>query len=236
MGKAIFIAGTDTDVGKTFITAGLNYSLNKAGYKCCSFKPVQSGGIESNHSLIPGDIDFIKKITDIDEPYEKMNSYCLKEEVSPHLASELEDIQIDREKIIADFNYLNQKYDYTLVEGAGGLVVPIIRNKYYMYDLIKDLNIPVLLVARAGVGTINHTALTCEFAKLKGIKINGIIINEYKGKLCEKDNIDIITKITGIPVVSVMPFIKTDKISDIKACYEKHIKLRQGDGSLVSLF
>lgn len=227
MGKGIFIAGTDTDVGKTFITAGLNYSFRKANYKCCSYKPVQSGGIKKNTSFIPGDIEFIKKLIPIDEPYEKMNCYCLKEEVSPHLAAELEGVEIDTKKIIEGFNYLKEKYHYTLVEGAGGLIVPLIRDKYYIYHLIKDLNLPVLLVARAGVGTINHTVLTCEFAKHKGINIKGIIINGYTKDFCQKDNIDIIAKITGIPIVCVMPQIKTDDFSDIKNCYKEHIDLNK---------
>ena len=86
---------------------------------------------------------------------------------------------------------------------------------------------PVLLVARAGVGTINHTVLTCEFAKHKGINIKGIIINGYTKDFCQKDNIDIIAKITGIPIVCVMPQIKTDDISDIKNCYKEHIDLNK---------
>ena len=225
MGKGIFIAGTDTGVGKTFITAGLNYCFQKANYKCCSFKPVQSGGIEKNGSLIPGDIEFVKKLTGIDEPYEKLNCYCLKEEVSPHLAAELEGVEIDTNKLLESFNYLKEKYNYTLVEGAGGLIVTIIRDKYYMYHLIKDLNLPVLLVARAGVGTINHTVLSCEFAKNTGIKIKGIIINGYTNTFCEKDNIDIIEKATGIPIVSVMPQINVYDFSHLKSYYKKHIEL-----------
>lgn len=225
MGKAIFIAGTDTDVGKTFITAGLNYCFKKANYKCCSYKPIQSGGIQNNGSLISGDIEFIKKVAQVDEPYEKMNSYCLKEAVSPHLAAELENVQIDKKKILEKFNYLKEKYQYTLVEGAGGLIVPLIRDKYYIYHLIKHLNLPVLLVARAGVGTINHTSLTCEFAKHNDINIKGIIINGYTNNFCEKDNIEIIEKITDIPIVSIMPKIKTNSLSDIKSHYQKHIDI-----------
>lgn len=225
MGEAIFIAGTDTNVGKTFITAGLNYCFQKANYKCCSYKPIQSGGIEKNNSLISEDIEFIKKIIITDEPYEKMNSYCLKEEVSPHLAAELENIQINKERILDNFFYLKEKYQYTLVEGAGGLIVPLIRNKYYIYHLIKDLNLPVLLVTRAGVGTINHTSLTCEFAKYNGINIKGIIINGYTNNSYEKDNIDIMGQYTGIPIVTVMPKIKTDNLLNIKSHYKKYIDI-----------
>lgn len=229
MGKGIFVLGTDTDVGKTFVTAGLVYILNKHNYECCSFKAVQTGGIKTNDNLISGDVKFVKDMCNISEPYENMNSYCLKEEVSPHLSSELEGVLIDRNKIIGDFNNLKENYEYVIAEGAGGLIVPIVRNKYYMYHLIKDLDIPVVLVSRAGIGTINHTALTYQFARSKGIDIKGVIINGYNGSFYEDDNIAVIHSITGLPIISVLPRIKSEDNNDFieksKLQYESSITL-----------
>lgn len=223
MGKGIFIIGTDTDVGKTFITAGITYKLIQSGYNAISFKPVQSGGIieESTNSLIPPDIKYIKDICNIDCDYKKMNTYCLKEEVSPHLAAKLENVEITKEKIINQYNELINKYDYVIVEGAGGIVVPLIDNTYFVYDLIKDLNIDVAIVSRAGVGTINHTVLTNEFLKKLNINAKGIFINKYHGEFYEDYNIQVIKDLTKIEIVHTVGEIKKFTIENIKKEYEK---------------
>lgn len=203
MGKGVFIIGTDTDVGKTFVTAGITYKLKESGYKVIAYKPVQSGGI------IPQDCKYVKEMCDLENPYEEMNTYCLKEEVSPHLASRMENRRIDKAKIVNHYNELINTYDYVIVEGAGGIVVPLIENEYFVYDLIKDLDLEVVIVARAGVGTINHTVLTNEFLKQKNIKAKGIIINQYNEKFYEDDNITAIENLTNLSVVG-----KLSKISD----------------------
>lgn len=227
MGKGIFVIGTDTDVGKTFVTAGLTYKLKESGYNVIPFKPVQSGGVlEADNSLTPPDINYIKSIEDnnckftLDE-YSKMNVYCLKEEVSPHLAARTENIKINKEKIINHYNKLINEYDYVIVEGAGGIVVPIIENEYFIYDLIKDLNLDVIIVARAGVGTINHTVLTHEFLKGRNIKVKGIIINNYSSKFYEDDNIDLIEKLTNLKVLAKINKINNFTKTNIQEEYKK---------------
>lgn len=223
MGKGIFIIGTDTDVGKTFITAGITYKLIKGGYNAISFKPIQSGGIieESTNLLIPPDIKYIKDICNIDCDYKKMNTYCLKEEVSPHLAAKIENVEIIKEKIINQYNELINEYEFVIVEGAGGIVVPLIDNTYFVYDLIKDLNIDVVIVSRADVGTINHTVLTNEFLKKFNINAKGIFINKYHGEFYEDDNIRVIKDLTKIEMVHTVGEIKEFTIEDIKKEYEK---------------
>ncbi|QZY56933.1 dethiobiotin synthase [Crassaminicella profunda] len=229
MSKGIFVLGTDTDVGKTFITAGLTYTLRKNNYHSCSYKCVQSGGILKNNQLISGDVAFIKKVTDIKEDDHAMNPYCLKTEVSPHIAAEIEKVEIKKEKMIEGYKKLQNKYDFVMAEGSGGLVVPIIRDKYYMYDLIKDLQIPVVIVARAGVGTINHTVLTVEYARSKNIDIKGIIINGYTGSFYEDDNIEVIKSITGLDIIAVVHKIekKNDEnfIDKVKKEFDSSMKI-----------
>ena len=231
MVKKLFVIGTDTDVGKTFVTAGILDILRKNNYNACSFKPVQSGGILKDGELISGDIEFIKDVTQIHETNLMMNSYCLKEAVSPHLAADMENIKIDKYKILDDYEKLKQKYDYTVIEGAGGIIVPLIRDEYYIYDLIKDLDAPVVIVARAGVGTINHTALTVNFIKSKGIEIKGLIINGYNNSFYENDNIEAIKNITGLEVISVLNKVNTDKNEDFilnaKIEYEKSLEIEK---------
>lgn len=220
MGKGIFVIGTDTDVGKTFVTGGLVYKLRESGYNAIAFKPIQSGGIlEENDNLIPPDIKYVKEVCDIKNNYYEMNTYCLKEEVSPHLAAKIENLDISKEKIIKQYNNLISKYDYVVVEGAGGIVVPLIEDKYFVYDLIKDLNLDVVIVASAGVGTINHTVLTNEFLKQNNINSKGIIINGYNDKFYEKDNIQMIEKLTNLKVIQTIRNIKKPNINNIKNEY-----------------
>ena len=123
-----------------------------------------------------------------------------------------------------------------MIEGAGGIIVPLIRNEYYVYDLIKDLDASVVIVARAGVGTINHTALTVNFLKSMGIDIKGLIINGYNNKFYEDDNIEVIKKITGLEVISVFNKVSTganeDFISKAKIEYENSLKIEK----VLSLF
>lgn len=211
MGRGIFIIGTDTDVGKTFVTGGIVHILKENGFKVIPFKPIQSGGVldENVKRLKSPDISYIEEICGIesktlDEESSIMNTYCLKEEVSPHLAAKIENIKISKNKIINQYKNLINEYDYVVVEGAGGIVVPLIENEYFIYDLIKDLKLDVVIVARAGVGTINHTVLTHELLKLKNINCKGIVINNYNGNYYEDDNIQTIKNLTGLDIVGTI--------------------------------
>jgi len=216
MAKSLFIIGSDTDVGKTMITAGLSYVLNNNDYNVCSYKPVQSGGIYYNNMLTAGDALFVKNMADLNEDIAKMNSYCLKEAVSPHRAAEKEQVVLAKDRIISDYQALSGKYDYLLVEGAGGLIVPIIRDRYYIYNMIQDFEIPVVLVTRTGVGTINHTCLTVSYLKQLGIPIKAIVFNGYEGHDYEDDNIDIIKEISGIDTKFVFPKLSEEyKIKEL---------------------
>lgn len=234
--KGLFIVGTDTDVGKTFVTAGITHVLRKNSFNAISFKPVQSGGILKNKKLIATDAEFVKEIAAIKEDDVVMNTYCLKEAVSPHIAAEKEKVEIDVKKIIDDYAKLKAAYDYVLVEGAGGVVVPLIRDRYYIYDLIMELNIPVVIVARAGVGTINHTVLTADFLRRLGVKIKGFIVNQYSGSYYEKDNIEVIKKITGLDVVATIYKIdlkeEKEAVINIRQAFETSLKIE----SVLDLF
>lgn len=231
MSKGIFVIGTDTDVGKTFVTAGITYVLRKNGFNACSYKAVQSGGIYEGTNLVSGDAKFVKDITGIDEAYEVMNPYCLKAEVSPHIAAEIENIKIDKKIIFDGYKKLEKKYDFIIAEGSGGAVVPLIRNDYYVYDFIKDLHIPVVIVARAGVGTINHTVLTVEFLRNKGLDIKGVIINGYEGNFYEDDNMRVIKDITGLEIISVINKVKEKEyksfVKKSREEYENNISIEK---------
>lgn len=209
MGKTIFITGTDTDVGKTVVTACLAAALLKKGKKVAVYKPVQCGGLLNGKIKSP-DLKLVRDLSGI-SPDCLFNDYAFKFASSPHLAAELENKKVDVEAIKKNYAEISKKFDYTLVEGAGGLLVPLTRD-YNVLDLIHDLSAPVLVVARAGLGTINHTALTILALKLKGIRIIGVVINYFKGGLIEEDNKKIISQLADAPVIGVVPFSKNLKI------------------------
>nr|WP_307775574.1 dethiobiotin synthase [uncultured Cetobacterium sp.] len=189
-----FIIGTDTDIGKTYISALLFKSLlpENIGY----YKPIQTG-CEVEDNFIPLDPKFLCDFCEIDLK-DDMTTYLFKNPLSPHLASEMEKILINPQNIIDHWNNMKKNYSTTIVEAAGGIFVPIIREKYHMFDLIKDLNIPVILVCSLKIGTINHTMLTIEFLKSKNIKIQGLIFNNYSDTFYKNDNVKTILDLSKI--------------------------------------
>lgn len=205
MAKGIFITATGTDAGKTYVSALIVKSMRERGFNCGYYKPALSGAeITNDGKIIPGDADYVLKTAGIEEPPENYVSYIFKPAVSPHLASEMENNPIKLEKIKSDFERIKKEFDYLLVEGAGGIVCPFnIEEGILLPDVIKALNLDTLLVADAGLGTINSTVLTAEYAKYHGINIKGIILNKFdENSLMQRDNKAQIEKLTGIKVVA----------------------------------
>ena len=214
MSKGIFITGTDTDVGKTVVTAGLLYLLRLHKYNATYFKAALSGAIEKNGNLIPGDTSFVSKVAGLNENFKNVTPYVYKTAVSPHLAAHIENRPMDIEKVKEKYGYLKEKYDYVVAEGSGGIICPLIDNGdklYHLEDLIKDLKMNVIVVAKAGLGTINHTVLTVKYIKNLGIKVKGLIINGYEDNLMCNDNIQMIKRLTKVPILGII-----DKIPDIE--------------------
>lgn len=171
----IFVTGTDTNIGKTFITAGLAATMQSLGYSTCVYKPVQSGAIEKNGFMQAPDLVAVKNV----DPYIKTySSYLLKEPTAPSIAAELENISIDKNVIKKDYESISKDFDCTVVEGAGGLMVPV-APKFLMLDMIKMLDLPVIIVIRPDLGTVNHTLLTINQAVSSRINVRGVIINNF---------------------------------------------------------
>lgn len=223
MTKCIFITATGTDVGKTYISALLVKKLRDLGYNCGYFKPALSGAEVRNGKLIPGDCDYVLKTAGIDANPMDYVSYVFKLAVSPHLASEIEKNPIKIEKIKADFERIKKNYDYLVVEGAGGIVCPfnLSENKLMLPDVIKALDLDILVVASASLGTINSTVLTTEYANQQGIKIKGIILNNYnENDFMQRDNKKQVENLTGIEVVATVEQNATT-ISDLSRLFKE---------------
>lgn len=208
-GKGIFITGTDTDVGKTYISAILMRSLIKRNVNATYFKAALSGAEKVDNKLVPGDAKYVCDIAGINLNYDEIVSYTFETPVSPHLASVIENKEIKIEKIQKDFENLSSKYDFILAEGSGGIICPIKFNEnecILLEDIIKLLGFDVLVVARSSVGTINHTVLTVNYLEEKGINVKGIILNEYnKDNIAHIDNAKLIEKLTNKKIVAFVP-------------------------------
>ena len=191
----VLITGTDTGIGKTFITYNLAKALKEKGYNVGCYKPV-----ETYVKDIPEDGNLLAKATgqSVDEVVPVRFSLPL----APYAATIEEKKDFSLDELRTHFEGLTKKYEILLVESAGGIAVPIKKNYTYA-DLAKDWNLKVFIVARAGLGTLNHTYLTWYYAKNNGLEVIGIVLNGSTGKdISEKTNPLIIKEMTGIePVV-----------------------------------
>ena len=208
MAKGIFITATGTDVGKTYVSALIVKKLRKLGINCGYYKPALSGAQIINGKIVPGDCDYVFKQSGISLNTLNYVSYIFKEAVSPHLASAIENNSIKLNKIKYDFERIKQDFDYMVVEGAGGIACPFrldANEKLMLTDVIKALNLDIILVASAALGTINSTLLAVEYAKHHGINVKGIILNNYdENNFMHKDNRKQIEALTGIKVITTV--------------------------------
>lgn len=208
MSKNIFITATGTDIGKTYVSALIVKKMREAGLDCGYFKPVLSGVEEIGGKLTKSDCNYVVQTARLPILANDCVTYWWKEAVSPHLAAKRAGEIINTNKILEDYKKASQKFDYLLIEGAGGITCPLrLENgeKYLLKDLIKDLGVNVLIVADGGLGTINSILLTVEYAKANGINIEGIILNNYEpDNFMHQDNLKQVEYLTGIKVVATV--------------------------------
>jgi len=213
MSTCFWIVGTDTDVGKTVVTTYLMRHFQTKG-DVIPYKPVQTGIIEEEGTSYYGDTHFYQSFSEKELKERDINSYSFKIPASPHYAARLEGATIDEKHILQHIERLKAQYDYVICEGAGGLFVPLDEKRdYYFCHLIKETQMPVVLVTRTVLGTINHTLLTVEALREKGIPIAGIVCNAFEGTELEEDNIKTIRQTTGLPLLLIP---KLQNIVDLK--------------------
>ena len=215
--KGYFITGTDTEVGKSVITGGLAAAIKRKGKSVSVLKPVQSGGVVTAGKIISEDVSFAKKVAGLEFTLEEMNPYCFETPVTPDLAAKIAGIEISIERIVESFKNLAQKSEIILVEGAGGLCVPVTGSEFLISHLIKLFNLPVIIVVRPGLGTINHTALSVAYIKQLGVELKGIIINGLLEEgICEKTNPQYIEQVTGVKILGIIPYDHEISIENCK--------------------
>lgn len=206
MKKGIFVTATGTDVGKTYVSALLVKYFKEKGINCGYYKPVLSGAVEENGELIAGDAQFVSEVAKLGIKSLDCVSYAFKPAISPHLAAEKENCPIKLEKIINDYQKKIEQNEFTVVEGAGGIICPLnLEENLFMYDLPKALDLDVIIVADAGLGTINYTYLTVDFIKHLPLNIKGIILNNFdKDNFMHRDNLKVIERICAVKVIGIV--------------------------------
>lgn len=224
MSKGIFIVGTGTDVGKTYVTGLIIKKLLETGKKVGYYKAAVSGNdYGEDGKLIPGDALTVKKISGSMQELGEMCTYVYERAVSPHLAARIEGNPVEMDKVIDDYERVRRKHDFTVVEGSGGIMCPIRydEEKIWLEDIIKKLGLSCLLIADAGLGTINSVVLTCHYLKDKGIDVKGIIFNHFhKGDVMEEDNVKMCEEKTGLKVIGFVADDSLDVDIDLNVLME----------------
>jgi dethiobiotin synthetase len=216
--KAYFITGTDTGAGKTLVTGAIAAALAARGLSVGVIKPCESGCAENDGSLVPADAVFLRDMAGCDDGLEAVCPYRLRTALAPGVAAQREGIVIDPERIQEVFAAACRRHDIVLVEGAGGLLVPV-TDILLTIDLVKMLALPLIIVGRLSLGAINHMLLTVREAQRAGVAVAGIILNQTAQEqgLAEQTNPEVICRFTDAPLLGIMPFVAASDRRERKA-------------------
>lgn len=206
---SILITGTDTGVGKTLVSAGLAAELRRRGVDVGVMKPFATGGRSVQGRLVSDDALFLRSAAGVDDPLDLINPSCLKPPLAPSMAAEVSGAKIDLGKVRAAYRTLARKHRTLIVEGVGGLLVPLLRG-LTVADFAKKLQLPLVIVTRPALGTLNHTALTVLAARSHGLKVLGLVVNAAqpgrKG-LAERLNPAALELFIRLPVLGELPYL-----------------------------
>jgi len=208
VGKALFVTGTGTDIGKTYVTGLIVKCLRDAGFAAGYYKAALSGAeVAADGTLLPGDALHVARVAGLDAA-DVTVSYVYRDAVSPHLAAQIEHRPMDFAKVAQDYRRAKERTDYLTVEGSGGIICPLRWDDdehVVLDDLAVRLGLAALVVADAGLGTINAAVLTAEHLYARGIPLRGFIFNNWQGGLMQEDNVRMVEEITGARVLARVP-------------------------------
>jgi dethiobiotin synthetase len=231
MPKALFITGTDTHVGKTVIGGALAAYLRSKDVKVGVMKPLESGclsGVRTKgrgKSFTKSDSLYLKEMSGSTDDLDLINTYAFEAPLAPGVAAELEGVEISLNRILENFEKLSLIHEFLIIEGAGGVMAPIAWDKNVV-DLIRMVEAPALIVARAGLGTVNHTLLTLSYLEDRKIPIAGIILNHTQKEEdpSVKFNARTLSQWTDVPLWGEFPFLKNlKKREELSRAVEKSL-------------
>jgi dethiobiotin synthetase len=206
--RGILITGTDTGVGKTIVGCGLAAALTAQGKTVGVLKPAETGCVLRDGVLYPEDAVRLAAYARVSLPLEQICPYRFAPAVAPSVAAELVDMTIDPQRIAAVFEEIAKQHDFTIVEGAGGLLVPL-TGRYTFADLAQDLNLPLLVVVGSKLGALNHTLLTLRVAKALSLPVTGYLLNHptASSDLATQTNARTLAYLADAPCLGVLPFL-----------------------------
>lgn len=199
----LFLTGADTGVGKTFVARGIASALRARGRRVGVMKPVETG-CGPGPVRRPADALALRAAAGSSLPVERICPCRLDAPLAPDVAARLENVRIDPAALVAAFRALARSHDITLVEGAGGLLVPIV-GRYFMADLAREMDLPLLVVVDSKLGAINHTLLTLESAARRGLTVRGYVLNHVSpADEAAATNASVLAGCTDIPCLGVI--------------------------------
>lgn len=214
--NGLFITGTDTGVGKTVVTACLANLFKSQDVGV--MKPIETGVDPKCNSAANSDAKFLMEVSGTTDTEEEVCPHRLKTPASPYQASQVAGISIQPSTILEKFKILQSRHNMMLVEGIGGLLVPITTN-YNVADLAREIGLPLIIVSRIRVGTLNHTLLTINAARQHGLKIKGVILNRQEGgdlDEVEKQQGKLIEELSDTPILGTCPYLEDVSVEGIR--------------------
>jgi len=222
--KSLFVTATDTDIGKTYVCAGLAYALKKSGIDVGIMKPFACG-VKQKIGFSSNDLTILTNAAMVDDTEDIINPFFFPIPASPYTAAKNLGVKIDVEHVMECFRKLDEIHDIVLVEGIGGIMTPILKD-YAIIDLIKDLMANTIIVTSSKIGTVNHTVLTCNMCKNMNIPIKGLIINNFDSTgypipELERD----LSALTDLPVLCSLPHVKKFNLSNYSALIQEKMDI-----------
>lgn len=215
--RSWFIAGTDTGIGKTVISCGLLQALVKRGMRAVGMKPIAAGAYEVDGQWRNEDVEALRDASSVVVERELINPYLLREPIAPHIAARDEGVQIDLDVIARCFAQLSAKSDAVIVEGVGGLLVPL-DDREDAAQLAVRLDLPVILVVGVRLGCLSHALLTQEAIAARGLRLAGWVANRIDAAMPKDDeNIDTLRHRLVAPLLGDVPFLAAPRVTDVAA-------------------
>ncbi len=207
MRNGLFITGTDTGVGKTIVAATIAYALKQRQIDFGYIKPMESGILSDDYLARKSDAALVKKAGSLPESFAEIVPFTFPEPLAPLLAARRAGVVITKTNLINSIKKLIRPQRLTIVEGAGGLLAPLCEN-FLVLNLIKELNLPVLVVCRTALGSVNHTLLTLDRLRHEGIDILGVIANHTTSTpdIADKTFTSQLTEFDPAPILGELPY------------------------------
>ncbi len=222
--QSLFITGTDTDVGKTYVTAGLAASFYEMGIDIGVMKPFAAGTAQKN-GFKSEDVKILSDAAHVSDPENLINPQFFPIPASPYTAWKKLKIKPKVTTVLSSFKKLSKLHDTILVEGMGGVMTPILKD-YFITNLIKEMKIPTIIVTRTKVGTVNHTLMTVMMCQKYKIPIKGIIINNFDNGYPINQLTKDLENLTGVKVLGSVPFIKDMSNASLYKIFKKNIDMK----------